>query len=131
MKQKPLAYRMRPAHINEIIGQIHLVGDGKIVNRMVHAERLASMILFGPPGTGKTSMAIALAKSLEMPVKMLNAVADKKKDMEIVVEEAKMMGKGVLVLDVVHRLDEARQDFLRHHIEHNHVTLIGSPSRNT
>src|SRR5690625_4211291 len=130
MKQKPLAYRMRPAHINEIIGQTHLVGDGKIVNRMVHAERLASMILFGPPGTGKTSMAIALAKSLEMPVKMLNAVADKKKDMEIVVEEAKMMGQVVLVLDEVHRLDKAKQDFLLPHIENNLVTLIGCTTSN-
>src|SRR5690625_1465014 len=130
MKQKPLAYRMRPAHINEIIGQAHLVGEGKIVNRMVHAERLASMILFGPPGTGKTSMAIALAKSLEMPVKMLNAEADKKKDMEIVVEEAKMMGQVVLVLDEVHRLDKAKQDFLLPHIENNLVTLIGCTTSN-
>src|SRR5699024_3443577 len=155
MKQKPLAYRMRPAHINEIIGQTHLVGDGKIVNRMMHAERLSSMILFDPPGTGKTSMAIALAKSLEMPVKMreavtdkntemeirldkslemsvkmLNAVADKKKDMEIVVEEAKMMGQVVLVLDEVHRLDKAKQDFLLPHIENNLVTLIGCTTSN-
>lgn len=130
MKQKPLAYRMRPAHINEIIGQSHLIGEGKIVNRMIQAERLASMILFGPPGTGKTSMAIALAKSLEIPVKMLNAVADKKKDMEIVVEEAKMMGQVVLVLDEVHRLDKAKQDFLLPHIENNLVTLIGCTTSN-
>ncbi|MBP2256602.1 replication-associated recombination protein A [Virgibacillus alimentarius] len=130
MKQKPLAYRMRPEHVNEIIGQPHLVGEGKIIYRMVKAERLASMILFGPPGTGKTSMAIALAKSLEIPVKILNAVTDKKKDMEIVVEEAKMIGQVVLVLDEVHRLDKAKQDFLLPHIENNLITLIGCTTSN-
>ncbi|HLS07588.1 replication-associated recombination protein A [Lentibacillus sp.] len=130
MKQKPLAFRMRPKHINEIIGQEHLVGKGKILSRMIQAERLASMILFGPPGTGKTSMAFALAKSLQLPVRMLNAVVDKKKDMEIVVEEAKMSGQVVLVLDEVHRLDKAKQDFLLPHIESNLVTLIGCTTSN-
>ncbi|WP_010651007.1 replication-associated recombination protein A [Oceanobacillus massiliensis] len=130
MKQKPLAFRMRPEHIEEIIGQEHLVGEGKIINRMVQAKRLASMILFGPPGTGKTSMAYALAKTVGLPVKMLNAVADKKKDMEIVVEEAKMMGQVVLILDEVHRLDKAKQDFLLPHLESNLVTLIGCTTSN-
>lgn len=130
MKQQPLALRMRPAHIEDIIGQEHLVGPNKILNRMVQAERLASMILFGPPGTGKTSMAVALAKSLGKRVKMLNAVTDKKKDMEIVVEEAKMMGQVVLILDEVHRLDKAKQDFLLPHLESNLLTLIGCTTSN-
>lgn len=130
MKQKPLAYRMRPTHISEIIGQKHIVGEGKIINRMIHAERLASMILFGPPGTGKTSMAVALGKSLGIPVKMLNAVIDKKKDMEIVVEEAKMTGQVVLVLDEVHRLDKAKQDFLLPYLESDLLTLIGCTTSN-
>lgn len=130
MKQTPLALRMRPAHINQIIGQDHLVGEGKIIYRMVQADRLASMILFGPPGTGKTSMAVALAKSLQIPMKMLNAVTDRKKDMEIVVEEAKMTGHVVLLLDEVHRLDKAKQDFLLPHLESNLITLIGCTTSN-
>ncbi|WP_339228243.1 replication-associated recombination protein A [Oceanobacillus sp. FSL K6-2867] len=130
MKQKPLAFRMRPELITDIIGQEHLVGEGKIINRMIRANQLASMILFGPPGTGKTSMAYALAKSVGLPVKMLNAVTDKKKDMEIVVEEAKMMGQIVLILDEVHRLDKAKQDFLLPHLESNLVTLIGCTTSN-
>lgn len=130
MKQTPLALRMRPSNIDSIIGQEHLVGEGKIVNRMVKANRLASMILFGPPGTGKTSMAVALARSLQIPMRMLNAVADRKKDMEIVVEEARMSGHVVLVLDEVHRLDKPKQDFLLPHLESNLITLIGCTTSN-
>lgn len=130
MVQNPLAYRMRPAHIDEIIGQQHLVGKGKMIRRMIEAERLASMILFGPPGTGKTSMAIALAKSLQLRYKLLNAVINKKKDMEIAVEEAKMSGQLVVILDEVHRLDKAKQDFLLPHVESNLITLIGCTTSN-
>ena len=130
MKQTPLALRMRPTHIDHVIGQQHLVGEGKIINRMVKANRLASMILFGPPGTGKTSMAYAITKSLHIPMKMLNAVTDRKKDMEIVVEEAKMTGHVVLLLDEVHRLDKAKQDFLLPHLESNLITLIGCTTSN-
>src|SRR5699024_5075451 len=82
------------------------------------------MILFGAPGTGKTSMAEALAKSLNLPYRELNAVVDKKKDMEIVFEEAKMAGSMVLILDEVHRLDKAKQDFLLLHLENNLLTMI-------
>lgn len=130
MAKQPLAFRLRPKHINDIIGQIHLVGEGKMVQRMVSAQRLASMILFGPPGTGKTSMAIALANTLGLRYKILNAVIDKKKDMEIAVEEAKMWGTLVIILDEVHRLDKAKQDFLLPHLESNLITLIGCTTSN-
>ncbi|WP_079708414.1 replication-associated recombination protein A [Paraliobacillus ryukyuensis] len=130
MVHNPLAYRMRPNGINDIIGQEHLVGEGKMIRRMIEANRLASMILFGPPGTGKTSMAIALAKSLQLRYKLLNAVVDKKKDMEIAVEEAKMSGQLVVILDEVHRLDKAKQDYLLPHVESNLITLIGCTTSN-
>ena len=129
-QQQPLAYRMRPNHIDDIIGQEYLVGEGKIIRRMVQAKRLSSMILFGPPGTGKTSMAHAISKSLDITTRMLNAVTDRKKDMEIVVEEAKMSGQLVLILDEVHRLDKGKQDFLLPHVESNLITLIGCTTSN-
>ncbi|SEO34398.1 putative ATPase [Amphibacillus marinus] len=130
MVQRPLAFRLRPKHINEIIGQKHLVGEGHTLKRMVEAERLTSMILFGPPGTGKTSLAIALATSLNLRYKLLNAVIDKKKDLEIAVAEAKMSGTLIIILDEVHRLDKAKQDFLLPHLESNLITLIGCTTSN-
>src|SRR5690625_2943230 len=130
MKNKPLAFRMRPNHIRDIIGQNHLIGKDKIIRRMVESDNIASMILFGPPGTGKTSLAYAIAKSLNIPVRKLNAVIDRKKDMEIVVEEAKMTGNLILILDEVHRLDKQKQDFLLPHLEENIITLIGCTTSN-
>lgn len=130
MVNQPLAFRMRPQHINDVIGQEHLVGDGQMIRRMVEAERLYSMVLYGPPGTGKTSMAIGIANSLGLRYKLLNAAIDKKKDMEIAVEEAKMSGQLIVILDEVHRLDKAKQDFLLPHLESNLITLIGCTTSN-
>lgn len=130
MRKKPLAYRMRPKKIEEIIGQEHLVGDGKILMRMVHAKTLTSMILYGPPGVGKTSIAESLARSIGIPFRTLNAVIHNKKDMEIIVAEAKMSNGIVLILDEVHRLDRGKQDFLLPYLENGLITLIGATTSN-
>ena len=107
--QQPLAYRMRPTNIDEIVGQTHLVGPQKIIRRMVDAKLLSSMILYGPPGTGKTSIASAIAGSTQYAFRMLNAATDSKKDLQIVAEEAKMSGTVILLLDEIHRLDKTKQ----------------------
>jgi putative ATPase len=128
--EKPLAYRMRPRKIEEVIGQQHLVGKGKIIQRMVEAKQLTSMILYGPPGIGKTSIASAIAGSTKYAFRTLNAVSNNKKDMEIVVAEAKMSGKVVLLLDEVHRLDKGKQDYLLPFLENGLIILIGATTSN-
>ncbi|WP_303219315.1 replication-associated recombination protein A [Enterococcus asini] len=128
--EKPLAYRMRPRNLEEVVGQQHLVGPGKIINRMVTAKMLSSMILYGPPGTGKTSIASAIAGSTKYAFRMLNAATDTKKDLQIVVEEAKMSGTVILLLDEVHRLDKTKQDFLLPHLESGRIIMIGATTEN-
>lgn len=130
MTQKPLAFRMRPRTIEEVVGQQHLVGDGKIIARMVKAKQLTSMILYGPPGIGKTSIASAIAGSTNFAFRKLNAVTNNKKDMEIVAAEAKMSGRVILLLDEVHRLDKAKQDFLLPFLENGMIILIGATTSN-
>jgi putative ATPase len=130
MSIKPLAFRMRPRTVDEVIGQRHLVGEGKMIYRMVKARQLSSMILYGPPGIGKTSIASAIAGSTQYAFRTLNAVTNNKKDMEIVAAEAKMSGKVILLLDEVHRLDKAKQDFLLPYLENGMITLIGATTSN-
>lgn len=128
--QQPLAYRMRPTKIEEIVGQQHLVGEGKIIWRMVAAKRLSSMILYGPPGIGKTSIASAIAGSSKYAFRMLNAATDSQKDLQIVAEEAKMSGAVVLLLDEIHRLNKVKQDFLLPYLESGAIILIGATTEN-
>lgn len=128
--QQPLAYRMRPTKLEDIVGQQHLVGPGKIISRMVTAKMLSSMILYGPPGTGKTSIASAIAGSTKYAFRMLNAATDSKKDLQIVAEEAKMSGTVILLLDEIHRLDKTKQDFLLPHLESGRIILIGATTEN-
>ncbi|KRL04188.1 replication-associated recombination protein A [Liquorilactobacillus oeni] len=128
--RQPLAYRMRPQKIDDLVGQQHLIGPGKIIRRMVDAKLLSSMILYGPPGTGKTSIASAIAGSTKYSFRMLNAATDTKKQLEIVVEEAKMSGTVVLLLDEIHRLTKPKQDFLLPHLENGRIILIGATTEN-
>ncbi|PTE68023.1 recombinase RarA [Staphylococcus devriesei] len=127
---EPLASRMRPTNIDEIISQQHLVGPKGIIRRMVETKKLSSMIFYGPPGIGKTSIAKAISGSTEYKFRQLNAVTNTKKDMQLVVEEAKMSGQIILLLDEIHRLDKAKQDFLLPHLENGKIVLIGATTSN-
>ena len=130
MKNQPLAYRMRPTCLEEVVGQQHLVAPGKIISRMIAAKQLSSMILYGPPGIGKTSIASAIAGTTKYAFRTLNAATDTKKELQIVIEEAKMSGTVILLLDEIHRLDKPKQDFLLPHLENGRVILIGATTEN-
>lgn len=130
MKTEPLASRMRPQTIDDVIGQSHLVGEKGIIRRMVNAKQLSSMIFYGPPGIGKTSIAQAIAGSTAFKFRQLNAVTNTKKDMQMIVDEAKMSGQVILLLDEIHRLDKAKQDFLLPHLENGKIVLIGATTSN-
>ena len=127
---QPLAYRMRPRNLSEVVGQQHLVGPNKIISRMVKARMLSSLILYGPPGTGKTSIASAIAGSTKYAFRKLNAATDTKKDLQVVAEEAKMSGTVILFIDEIHRLDKSKQDFLLPHLENGRIILIGATTEN-
>lgn len=127
---QPLAYRMRPKNLDDVVGQEHLVGNKKIIRRMVEAKLLSSMILYGPPGIGKTSIASAIAGSTKYAFRKLNAATDTKKDLQIVAEEGKMSGTVILLLDEIHRLDKTKQDFLLPLLESGNIILIGATTEN-
>ena len=125
-----LALRMRPKTIDQVIGQAHLVGPGKIIRRMVEANRLTSMILYGPPGIGKTSIASAIAGTTKYAFRTFNATTDSKKRLQEIAEEAKFSGGLVLLLDEIHRLDKTKQDFLLPLLESGTLTMIGATTEN-
>lgn len=127
---KPLAYRMRPQNLDQVVGQQHLIGSGKIIRRMVEARLLSSMILYGPPGIGKTSIASAIAGSTKYAFRKLNAATDGKKQLQQVAAEGKMSGTVILLLDEIHRLDKTKQDFLLPLLESGQIILIGATTEN-
>ena len=126
----PLAIKMRPKKIDDIIGQTHLVGEGKIIRNLVKNKRLFSMILYGKPGIGKTTIATAIVDELGLRYRMLNATINNKKDFDIVVEEAKMYGQLVVIMDEIHRLNKDKQDLLLPYLESGLIILIGLTSSN-
>ena len=125
-----LADKLRPKKIDDIIGQKHLVGEGKILTNLVKNKKLFSMIFYGKPGIGKTSIATALVSELEMHYKFLNATVNNKSDFDIAIMEAKMYGDMVLIIDEIHRMNKDKQDLLLPYIENGTIILIGLTTSN-
>lgn len=125
-----LAVKMRPKSLNDIIGQRHLIGENKVLTNLVKNKHLVSMILYGKPGIGKTSIALALANDIGLKYRILNATINNKKDFDIVVAEAKMYDGIILIMDEIHRLNKDKQDLLLPHIESGLITLIGMTTAN-
>ena len=127
---EPLAIKLRPKNIDEIIGQKHLVGDNSPIRNFINNNRIISMILYGNPGIGKTSIANAIVSSIDMKYRFLNATVNDKKDLTVVIEEAKMYGGIILVMDEIHRLNKDKQDILLPVMESGLITLIGLTTSN-
>ena len=130
MINKPLALKLAPKSLDDVIGQKHLLGEDKIITNLVKNKKLFSMILYGSPGIGKTSIANALINDLGQRSRFLNAVINSKKDLEIVFEEAKMYDGIILVMDEIHRLNKDKQDILLPQLESGLITLIGMTTSN-
>lgn len=127
---EPLAVKMRPKNLSEVIGQSHLIGQGKILTNIAKNKRLFSMILYGKPGIGKTTIALALVNEIGLKYRLLNATINNKKDFDTVVEEAKMYGGIVVLMDEIHRLNKDKQDLLLPYLENGLITLIGMTTTN-
>ena len=125
-----LANKLRPKSLREVIGQKHLIGEGKILTNLVKNGKIFSMILYGKPGIGKTSIANAIINELHIRSKFLNATTNNKADFDIAIEEAKMYGEMILVIDEIHRMNKDKQDILLPHIESGLIILIGLTTSN-
>lgn len=127
---KPLAYKLAPTSLNEVIGQTHLIGNDKILTNLVKNKKIFSMILYGKPGIGKTSIANAIVKDLGVRYRFLNATINTKKDLDVVIEEAKLYDGIVLIMDEIHRLNKDKQDVLLPALESGLIVLIGMTTAN-
>ena len=127
---EPLAIKMRPKTSKEVLGQKHLLGPNKILSNLINNKKLFSMILYGKPGIGKTSIALAITEELGLRYRLLNATVNNKKDFDIVVEEAKMYKGIVVIMDEIHRLNKDKQDLLLPYLENGLITLIGMTTSN-
>lgn len=127
---KPLAERLRPQTIIEMVGQQHLIGKGKVLSGMVENKVLHSMILWGPPGVGKTTLAQCLANSLDAPFFILSAINSGVKELREVIQQAESLPKAILFIDEIHRFSKSQQDALLGAVEKGVVTLIGATTEN-
>lgn len=130
MNNKPLALKLAPKSLKEVYGQEHLIGKGKILSNLVKNKKIFSMILYGKPGIGKTSIANAIVNDLGVKYRFLNATINNKKDLEVVIEEAKMYDGIVLIMDEIHRMNKDKQDLLLPQLESGLITLIGMTTSN-
>lgn len=128
--EKLLALKLAPKSLNDVIGQKHLIGPGKILTNLVKNKKIFSMILYGKPGIGKTSIANAMVNDLGVRYRFLNATINTKKDLDVVIEEAKMYDGIVLIMDEIHRLNKDKQDILLPQLESGLITLIGMTTSN-
>ena len=134
-KEAPLASRMRPASLDEVVGQEHIIGKDKLLYRAIKADRISSVIFYGPPGTGKTTLAKVIAATTKSEFCQINATSAGKKDMEEVVEAAKknLGGYGkrtILFIDEIHRFNKGQQDYLLPFVEDGTIILIGATTEN-
>ena len=127
---EPLAIQLRPKKIEDIIGQQHLIGKNEILYNLVKNKKIFSMILYGKPGIGKTTIAEAICEELGLRYRKLNAVINTKKDFDIVIEEAKMYGNLIVVMDEIHRMNKDKQDLMLPYLESGLITLIGMTTSN-
>ena len=134
-KESPLASRMRPTTLDEVVGQQHIIGKDKLLYRAIKADKLGSVIFYGPPGTGKTTLAKVIAHTTSARFEQINATVAGKKDMEEIVKNAKdaigMYGqKTILFVDEIHRFNKSQQDYLLPFVEDGTITLIGATTEN-
>jgi len=125
-----LANKIRPTKLSEVIGQTHLIGKDKIITNLINNKKMFSCILYGKPGIGKTTIANVIVNELNKPYRFLNATISKVTDFNIVIEEAKMLGEMILVIDEIHRMNKDKQDILLPHIESGLIILIGLTTSN-
>ncbi|MBQ6104599.1 MAG: replication-associated recombination protein A [Lachnospiraceae bacterium] len=134
-KQAPLASRMRPATLDEVVGQSHIIGKDKLLYRAIAADQLRSVIFYGPPGTGKTTLAKVIANTTKGAFRQINATSAGKKDMEDAVADAKRLlatdgRRTVLFIDEIHRFNKGQQDYLLPYVEDGTVILVGATTEN-
>ena len=128
--KEPLASRMRPNKLSEVLGQQHLINENSFLVNSIKLNEYFSMIFFGPPGTGKTSIAEAYAKEINAHIIRLNATMSGKKEIEAAIEEAKIFKPTFIIIDEIHRLNKDKQDILLPHLENGTFYLIGATTAN-